>query len=164
MANATAPDLRLPSQPHGITASRPVADYTAWWLASRIGSGSVPIHLAQCCCRWSTSWTLFGTTCPRLSRDRGTAGSRTRDLLTRKSNAITTHYATWPLFVVRRKKSKSSPYSTAERMVPELIPVLGSQPPGDVSHKPGGRLPLLSATSAVTLATIKRAATNFAAW
>jgi len=29
--------------------------------------------------------------------------------------------------------------------VPELIPVLGSQPAGDVSHKPGGRLPLLSA-------------------
>ena len=24
--------------------------------------------------------------------------------------------------------------------VPELIPVLGSQPVGDVSHKPGGRL------------------------
>jgi len=24
-------------------------------------------------------------------------------------------------------------------MVPELIPVLGSQPAGDVSHKPGGR-------------------------
>jgi len=31
-----------------------------------------------------------------------------------------------------------------ERRVPELIPVLGSQPAGDVSHKPGGRLPLLS--------------------
>ena len=31
-------------------------------------------------------------------------------------------------------------------MVPELlIPVLDSQPAGDVSHKPGGRLPLLSA-------------------
>jgi len=30
-------------------------------------------------------------------------------------------------------------------MVPELIPVLGSQPAGDVSHKPGGRLPLLTA-------------------
>jgi len=29
-------------------------------------------------------------------------------------------------------------------MVPELIPVLGSQPAGDVSHKPGGRFPLLS--------------------
>jgi len=32
-----------------------------------------------------------------------------------------------------------------ERRVPELIPVHGSQPAGDVSHKPGGRLPLLSA-------------------
>ena len=26
-----------------------------------------------------------------------------------------------------------------ERRVPELIPVLGSQPAGNVSHKPGGR-------------------------
>ena len=50
------------------------------------------------------------------------------------------------------------------RRVPELIPVLGSQPAGDVSHKPGGRLPLLSARPAVTPATLKRAATNFAAW
>ena len=40
-------------------------------------------------------------------------------------------------------KGKGSPYSIAERRVPELIPVLGSQPAGDVSHKPGGRLPLL---------------------
>jgi len=47
---------------------------------------------------------------------------------------------------------------------PELIPVLGSQPADDVSHKPGGRLPLLSARPAVTPATLKRAATNFAAW
>jgi len=29
-------------------------------------------------------------------------------------------------------------------MVPELIPVLGSEPAGDVSHKPGGWLTLLS--------------------
>jgi len=34
-------------------------------------------------------------------------------------------------------------------MVPELIPVLSSQPAGDVSHKTGGRLSLLSAMSAV---------------
>ena len=61
------------------------------------------------------------------------------------------------------KKGKVSPYSITERRVPELIPVLGSQPAGDVSHKPGGRLPLLSARSAVTPATLKRAATNFAA-
>ena len=59
---------------------------------------------------------------------------------------------------------KASPYSTNERRVPELIPVLCSQHAGDVSHKPGGRLPLLSARSAVTPATLKRAATNFAAW
>jgi len=62
------------------------------------------------------------------------------------------------------KKGKGSPYSIAERRVPELIPVLGSQPAGDVSHKPGGRLPLLSTRPAVTVATLKRAATNFAAW
>jgi len=45
-----------------------------------------------------------------------------------------------------------------------LIPVLGSQPTDDVSHEPSGRLPLLSARPAVTPATLKRAATNFAAW
>jgi len=64
----------------------------------------------------------------------------------------------------RIKKSKGSPYSITERRLPELIPVLGSQPAGDVSHKPGGRLPLLSARPAVTPATLKRAAINFAAW
>jgi len=57
---------------------------------------------------------------------------------------------------------KGSPYSTAERRVSELILVLGSQPAGDVSHKPDGRLPLLSARPVVTPATLKRAATNFA--
>ena len=44
-----------------------------------------------------------------------------------------------------KHKGKASPYLITERRVPELIPVLGSQPAGDVSHKPGGRLPLLSA-------------------
>jgi len=51
---------------------------------------------------------------------------------------------------------KGSPYSIAERRVPELIPVLGSQPAGDVSHKLGG--------AAVILAILKRTATNFTAW
>ena len=64
----------------------------------------------------------------------------------------------------REVKGKGSPYSITERRVPELIPVLGSQPAGDVSHKPDGRLPLLSVRPAVTPATLKRAATNFAAW
>jgi len=62
------------------------------------------------------------------------------------------------------KKDKASPYSIIERMVPELIPVLGSQPAGDMSHKTGGRLSLISARPAVTLATLKRVAANFAAW
>jgi len=62
------------------------------------------------------------------------------------------------------KKGKGRPYSTAKWRVPELIPVLGSQPAGDVSHKPSGRLPLLSARPTITPATLKRAATNFAAW
>ena len=57
------------------------------------------------------------------------------------------------------RSKKGSPYSIAERR----IPVLGSQPAGDVSHKPDGRLPLLSARPPVTPATLKRAATNFAA-
>jgi len=61
-------------------------------------------------------------------------------------------------------KGKGSLYSITERRVPELIPVLGSQPAGDVNHKPGGRRPLLSAKPAVTPATLKSAATNFAAW
>jgi len=50
-----------------------------------------------------------------------------------------------------------SPYSITERRVPELTPVLGSQPAGDVNHKPDGKLPLLTEG-------FKRAATNFAAW
>jgi len=51
------------------------------------------------------------------------------------------------------------PYSITERRVPELILVLGSQPAGDLSHKPSHK-----AKPAVTLATLKRAATSFAAW
>ena len=61
-------------------------------------------------------------------------------------------------------KCKGSPYSITERRVPELIPVLGSQPAGDVSHKPDDRLPLLSVRPAVTLATLKKAVTSSAAW
>jgi len=38
-----------------------------------------------------------------------------------------------------------------------------SQHEGDVSHKPRGRVPLLYARPAVTLATVKRASSNFAA-
>ena len=57
--------------------------------------------------------------------------------------------------VLGYKKSKGSPYSVTDSRVPELIPVLGRQPAGDVNHKPGGRLPLLSARPAVTPGTLK---------
>ena len=59
------------------------------------------------------------------------------------------------------KKGKGSPYSITERRVPELIPVFGSQPAGDVNHKPDGRLPLLSTRPAVPPPeTLKTAATT----
>ena len=61
-------------------------------------------------------------------------------------------------------KDIGSPCSITERRDTELIPVLGSQPAGNVSHKPGGRLPLLSARLVVTLATLKKADTGFVAW
>jgi len=63
-----------------------------------------------------------------------------------------------------QSKGKGSPYLSTERRVPELILVLSSQLSGDVSHKPSGRLPLLSARPAVTLTTLKRAANNFTTW
>ena len=65
---------------------------------------------------------------------------------------------------VKKIKVAHTIYSITRHMVPELIPFLDSQPADDVTHKPGGRLPLLSARPAVTPATLKRAATNFAAW
>ena len=63
-----------------------------------------------------------------------------------------------------RSRKKGSPYSITDRRVTELIPLLGSQPAGDVSHKPDDRLPLLSARPAVTPTTLRRTAISFAAW
>ena len=51
-------------------------------------------------------------------------------------------------FVSPPDLTRQNSLSITERRVPELIPVLGSQPAGDVNHKPGGRLPLLSAMQA----------------
>ena len=84
--------------------------------------------------------------------------------LSKHPHAHTRAWFTRYLMTVLRLKSKGSLYySITERRVPELIPVLGSQPAGDVSHKPGGRLPLLSARLAFTPPQPLRAATNFAA-
>jgi len=56
----------------------------------------------------------------------------------------------WLLLFSAVKKVKLAHTRLQSFQVPELILVLGSQPAGDVSHKPGGRLPLLSARPAVT--------------
>ena len=69
-----------------------------------------------------------------------------------------------PIAELLVRYKKGSPYSNTERRVPKLIPVLGSQHAGDVSHEPGGRLPLLSVRPAVTPTTLKRTAASFAAW
>jgi len=59
---------------------------------------------------------------------------------------------------VTQYKSEGSPYSITERRVPtRMITVLGSQPACEASHKPGDRLPLLSARPAVTSATPRTA-------
>ena len=49
------------------------------------------------------------------------------------------------IIIIIIKNVKVANTLITERTVPELIPVLGSQPAGDVSYKPGGRLSLLSA-------------------
>jgi len=109
-----------------------------------------------------------GRTGKRKGRESGKGGWITMRLRLRKVNFLVTSLL-MSSFIDHEieavsVKGKGSPYSITERRVPELIPVLGSQPAGDVNHKPVGRLPLLSARPAVTLATLKRAATNFAAW
>ena len=63
-----------------------------------------------------------------------------------------TLYQTRSSYSSSTEAKQGSPYSITERRVPELIPLLGSQ------------LPLVSARPAVTPATLKRAATSFAAW
>ena len=84
-----------------------------------------------------------------------------------------THGTTFPALKVtsrrqhrgRSLRSNTKRLKAAHTLLPSVgFPVVGSQPAGDVSHKPGGRLPLLSARPAVTLATLKRAAISFAAW
>jgi len=65
----------------------------------------------------------------------------------------------WPPYdrhVVGTIEGTYSPYSISERRVPQLIPVLGSQPASDVSHKPGGRLPLLSARPQLPSQSLRR--------
>jgi len=99
-----------------------------------------------------------------LSRERESEGARHNDSCDSSDQSIISFCFASRLLNRQQHKGKGSPYSITERRVLELIPVLGSQPAGDVSHEPSCRLPFLSARPAVTLATINRAATNFTAW
>jgi len=57
------------------------------------------------------------------------------------SSLSNVNYPLWALRHYSRSapiEVKDSPYSITERRVPELMPVLGSQPAEDVSHKPDG--------------------------
>ena len=110
-------------------------------------------HLAKLHAKWLI------VSCAPCALDFCHEGCRTRQInkitVVWRTEIVTNYYVNRQI-----KKGKGSPYSITERRVPELIPVLGSQPAADVSHKPGGRLPLLSAKPAVTPTTLKRAATN----
>ena len=74
MASAT-PDLRLPSQPQGIAARWPVPNYTAWWQR----------HMRV-------------KNLPKLLPESGTAVTRTRDLLSHKSDALTIYTTSTDLY------------------------------------------------------------------
>jgi len=62
-----------------------------------------------------------------------TAIAHAREFTARVSWLGLTTEGRWPQAICMRSNNaivKGSPYSTAERRVPELIPVLGSQPAG----------------------------------
>jgi len=66
----------------------------------------------------------------------------------------------------RLKKGKGSPYSITEHRVPELIPVLSSQPAGEVTWFINLTVGCYYFPSGLQLPPqpLKRAVTNFAAW
>jgi len=68
----------------------------------------------------------------RRGRDRGGKGRRSAST----PREVSINFYNRCLYCTLCKKGKGSPYSITERRVPELIPVLGSQHAGDVSHKP----------------------------
>ena len=102
-------------------------------------------------CQWS-DWTTVGC------RRRQTHQHRQCDCCKPSPSHVVTStilhhtvalYSNSSTILIQNYK-KASSYSITERRVTELIPVLGSQPAGNVSHKPSGRLPLLSVRPAVT--------------
>jgi len=83
------------------------------------------------------------------NRDAEHTGCRQGTWTLTPAPAYTTYTITLHYTILQTKKGKGRTYPITELRVPELILVLGSQPAGDVSRKPCGRLPLLSARSTV---------------
>jgi len=74
------------------------------------------------------------------------------------SSAVSLSVCLSHIFDTAHKNGKGSPYLITEHRVPELIPVLGSQPAGDVINLAVGCRYFPPGLQ------IQRAATNFAAW
>ena len=126
------------------------SDLTAAWCSTMLSTRSARAHLplpvtrrSCCCCSSSPSSSVKDV--PHA------------DMVDRLDHAAATYQQL-------QVKVAHTRLPSAGVRLPGLIPVLGSQPAGDVSHKPGGRLPLFSARPAVIITTLKRAATSFAAW
>jgi len=120
----------------------------------------LPASVQECVWACSVLWLSLLAMCsagPTPTPPRPTPPPLTRWYVLRASNVVCSLCV---CTVYTKVKGKGSPCSSTECRLPELIPVLGSEPSGDVSHKPGGRLPLLSTRPAVTLATLKWAASN----
>jgi len=130
-----------------------------FWESRAVGNESAPIQLAQC---WFTGWPFPEQKCKYIFQR---TYMRKQFYQTAFGNCyglklpkcwLQFKEINFLCYLLKfsahfRSLLKGSPYSITARRVPELIPVLGSQPAGDVNHKPDGRLPLLSARPAVTV-------------
>ena len=132
------------------------SDLTAAWCSTMLSTRSARAHLplpvtrrSCCCCSSSPSSSVKDV--PHA------------DMVDRLDHAAATYQQLQRQWSVKVKVAHTRLPSAGFRL-PGLIPVLGSQPAGDVSHKPGGRVPLFSARPAVSIITLKRAVTSFAAW
>ena len=77
--------------------------------------------------------TSRSTSSRNASSTRSTSRRPTETRSPTRSPSATHRFHT--LLILFIERGKGNPYSIIKRRAPELIPVLGSQPAGDVSHK-----------------------------
>ena len=103
--------------------------------------GKEPVKWVYCSCSSSRVGVWMSVRCLLLggiqeATAHARVGSQQARCWTQSHVSVLTCQPELTVSLVRVKKSKGSPYSITKRRVPEVIPVLGSQPAGDVSHKP----------------------------